>query len=331
MALTTAEIEAAARAAKDAEKTPANPEDKGDEFTPDPEETTPPPVKKTAPKKAAAPKKEKEPEPKEEVEEEEEPEEEEEEPETPDPEPEPRRAEGMVPRGALRAEREKYRAREAQANERAAQLEARIAELEGRNRNDKAWQEWTQKLDGLYEAVETARAEGKSADAAKLQRQLDGMRDQASRAESEYMAAQAALRAQQTAEYNAVVDQAELLDPRLDPQADEYDEDLMDEVSDLTQAFEARGLDAATALKRSLKAVLGKDIFKKAPAAETAKATSKKTDVGKNINAAKKTPPETTERPERPNDISDVGKLSDDEWEKLPEATRQRLRGDFAT
>lgn len=233
----------------------------------------------------------------------------------------------MVPRAAIAEARRKRREAEA----RAEQLQAQLEDLREKSGQGRAFKEFTDKVDKLYEDVEVARAEGDSKRAAQLQRELDNMRDGARRAQVEYLAQQKAAQATALAAYEAVVDQVELLVPELDPQNDEFNEDMLEEVSAARDGFEAHGQSPAEALKRALYYVLGEDVFAEARGAHRDALPAKKpTNVKKNLAAAKKTPPEvgSTEAPEKPL-VLDVSKLSDDEFDKLPEATRRRLRGDF--
>lgn len=247
-----------------------------------------------------------------------------------DPEPDDKRdvPNPMVPRSRLTESQKKRREAEA----RAAELESELQKLRDDGGQSKAFKAFTEKVDKLYEDVEVARAEGDYKKAATIQRELDQMRDGANRASVEYLTKQQAAQAQDLAAYEAVVDQVELLVPELNPEADEFDPDVLADVSATRDGYEAHGMKPAAALKKAMKLVLGRDVFTQAKDLRTKEAPieKKKTDVKKNIEAAKKQPPDTDDSaPSEKTKTMDVSKLSDDEFDKLPEAVRRRLRGDF--
>ena len=90
------------------------------------------------------------------------------------------------------------------------------------------------------------------------------------------------------------------------------------------------------ALRKALRLIIGVDPFRegrklraedKKPPAK--KAVAKKPDVKKNLDAKKRQPPEDRGSEVERNTEVDPLKLSDEEFEKLPDATKRRLRGDF--
>jgi hypothetical protein len=336
MAVTTEQIKDAAAAAKAAESTPlTDADDRGNDFVPTDDDA---PIveapKKKAPKKKAEVVADPDPEPEEEEEEELDEEEEDDDPDldagaNADPDPVPAKKPGdMIPRARFNQMREKAKAKQLAAETRAAELEAQLLAQQQQNNQSEAFKKFTNKVNELYEDVEKARAEGDATKAAKLQRELDELRDNANRSRAEWFATQTALKAQQEAAYNAVVDQVELLAPELNPNSDEFDEDMLAEIDSLTKAFEAQGQDSVRALKRALKATLGKDIFAKQADLRDKKVEPKKTDIAKNVAAIKKEPPDVKVAPEKEQKL-DASKLTDEEYAKLPASTRARLRGDY--
>lgn len=230
----------------------------------------------------------------------------------------------MIPRARLNEVRAKQKAAEA----RVAELEAQLNAARDGGAQNKNFEAFTAKVDTLYESVALANAEGDYKQAAKLQRELDDLRENATLARQQYVAQQEALRTQETTAYNALVDQIELLVPELNPRNEGFDEDTMQEVDSVTRGLEAQGMRTADALRKAVKYVIGKDVFSEASIRrETAPAT-KKTDIAKNVAAAKKIPPTVDGAPEKNQEI-DPAKLSDAEYAKLPESTKARLRGDF--
>ena len=258
-------------------------------------------------------------------------EEEEEDDDSEEEEEEPEEKAKSVPLHVLRKSQQKRR----DAENRAKELEAKLKDLEGEksDRQKQKFDKLTERMDSLYEEIENARAEGRTRDAAKLQKELDEHRADMTRAEAAWHATKQALAQQSLVAFNALVSELEAIDPRFDETDDEFDEDLVDRVGELTEAYEAKGLNAPEALRKALRVILGNDPFRevKKLAREQPKqeAEKRKTDVRKNLAAAKKQPPEdagkTRERSGKINPLT----LSDDDWEKLPESTRKKLRGDF--
>lgn len=233
-----------------------------------------------------------------------------------------------VPRARLTEAQQKRR----EAERRAAELEEQLEQLREQAGQGKAFKDFTAKVDKLYEDVEVARAEGDYKKAAQLQRQLDELRENASTARAKYLATQQAIQAQDTAAYNAVVEQVEMLVPELNPRNEAYDEDIRDEVAAVVAGFESNGTKPADALKKALRLVLGRDVFTQPGIAAKAKEppAKKKTDIAKNIAAAKKTPPDVQKgAPAEKALAQDANQLSDEEFDKLPEAVKRRMRGDF--
>ncbi len=231
----------------------------------------------------------------------------------------------MVPRQRL----DKVREREKAANARIEALEQQLNSLSSKQEQNKGFEEFTTKVDSLYEQVEQARAEGDYKAAAKLQRELDGLRDTANHSRADYVSKQAALRVQEEIAFNALVDQAEALAPELNPKDGAFDPDTLEEVDTMTRSLEAQGVKTAVALKRAMKYVLGRDVFAEKTLPRAVAPGPKKTDIVKNVAAAQKIPPVISgAQPEREAKV-DVSKLTDAEMAKLPESVKARLRGDF--
>lgn len=228
----------------------------------------------------------------------------------------------------------KSQAKRREAERRVQELEERLKALEGdkSDRQKQKFEKLNSRMDELYEQIEDARAEGRTKDAAKLQKELDSIRSEMTKAEAAWYATKQAVAQQALAAYNALVAELEVIDPRFDEDSEEFDEDLTDRVADLTEAYEARGMNAPEALRKALRTILGVDPFRERSRLlreEKKKVAPRKTDIARNLAAAKKQPPAdkaaTKERPGRINPLT----LSDKEWDELPESTRRKLRGDF--
>lgn len=190
-------------------------------------------------------------------------------------------------------------------------------------------EDFEKQLNDLYIELETARAAGNVQESAKLARKLDAVKDEATKRQSSIIAQVEARRQLESRMYDTVVSQLELLAPAVNPEADEYDEDLVADLDAATRGFEAQGMSPADALTRAAKRLLGNNIFDDPKLRREKQPEPKKTDIKKNAEAVKKTPPAAVkeERTEKSQDIR-ASQLSRDEFAKLPEAAQRRLLGD---
>lgn len=243
----------------------------------------------------------------------------------------------MVALSVLKKAQAKRRA----AEERAKELERKLnAQEETKSdRQKEQFDKLTARMDELYEAVEEARATGDKKEAAKLQRELDDIRGRMTQAQASMHATRQALQAQNLHAYNALVAELEVIEPRFDESADEYDEDLVERVAELTEGYEAKGMHAPDALRKALRLILGVDPFKesrrlardvKKPVEEKEKVAARKTDVKKNLEAKKKQPPEERDGNKEKSGVIHAAKLSEEDFDKLPKSKLRELRGDFA-
>lgn len=129
-----------------------------------------------------------------------------------------------------------------------------------------------------------------------------------------------------------LIDQLEDTYSALDPNSEQYSEQIVNDVLELQAAYVATG--KYTPYRGMLKAVavLFPEDREVAPAPTPAK---RRTDVGKNVDAARRTAPslgkvgvDSTAAGEGGGKI-DVKNLSEKEFAALPDATKRRLRGDF--
>lgn len=151
-----------------------------------------------------------------------------------------------------------------------------------------------------------------------LEQALAGTRDSASRTTIEQI------------KYDNLLAQAESAVAAINPDSDTFDEGLVTEISELADAFERQGKSPSVALERAL------DILKPPGWREAPKpvAEARKTNVQKNVRAAKSQPPrmqggansDTAGISSKVN----IMKLSDAEFDKLTDEQLGALRGDFA-
>lgn len=243
-------------------------------------------------------------------------------------------------------EREKLAKKLARVGRARSKLETQVNELrnqldaQNRERSDTAKQkldQLTKELDDLYEKVEEFRAEGKTGEAAKAQRRIDELRDNMTRSQAAALALTEAIRQTEVRAYNNMVQELEVLEPRLDPDHDDFDQDLLDSVGELTEGYEAKGMPLTDALRKACKLLLREDVFAKARSLarkvpdrekEVEKPKKRMADVQKNLNAAKKQPPDNpNRRGERETQDIDMATISEKDFDALPEATLRRLLG----
>jgi hypothetical protein len=212
----------------------------------------------------------------------------------------------------------------------ARELEERQSDA-GKQRLEKI----TQELDDLYQKVEDLRAEGKTGEAAKAQRRIDDIREGMSRAQTAAYATQQALAQTELRAYNALVKELGTIDPRFDPEGDEFDDSLNEEIGELVEAYEAKGMDMTTALRKAVKAVLREDPFGKAADQRRSltreaskKAEPKKTDIKKNLATEKRQPPDEPGQSREKAQTLDIEGMSEAEFDALPESKKREIRGD---
>ena len=123
--------------------------------------------------------------------------------------------------------------------------------------------------------------------------------------------------------------------PEFDTESDSFDEDLNSEALVFQQAYLNQGHSPAESVRRAADAairVLRPELLavKEAPKAAP---KARKTNVKGNVEAANAQPPKMQQGEsggKTTDAFVDLNKLSDDEFDALPEATRARLRGDMA-
>lgn len=191
-------------------------------------------------------------------------------------------------------------------------------------------------LEAMYEQVEEARADGDTKLAAKLQRDIDAKNREISRLESERVAGKVTSETRINVQYDTMIESLERGIPALDPAHEEYQPELVQELEFQVNAYEKAGLSATAALRRAVTLLFRVDPWAprsaakvEAPAPPAKKPEDKKPDIKKAIETSKKQPPDAADRGVNVEDKKiDPRKLSDEDFDKLPEATKRRLRGD---
>lgn len=204
----------------------------------------------------------------------------------------------------------------------------------------KEFDELQTKLETLYEQVEEKRALGEYKDAAKLQRQLDELRGNMSRAETVLLSRQAALAQQEVQVFNSALAQIEAIFPELSSKHKAFDQETLVALDETIKGYEANGDSLPDALRKASRRLLKYDPFARGDAAylpgnphtpskEADPAAKKKpTDIKKNLDASKKQPMDPTDDNSDVATSVDVTKIKPEDWSKLPESIRRKMRGD---
>ena len=264
-----------------------------------------------------------------------------------DDEPE-RRKSTSVPYSKFRKSRRQIKELTGKLEQLQAQLDA-VKDTQTKAEN-KEFEQRQQRIEELYEQIEEQRALGNSKDAAKLQRELDGLRGDLSRAEARRLALETAVRSQQVGVFNTTLSQIEAVFPELVEDSDDFDKDLVQDLEETIKGYEKLGFSMVEALQKASRRILrydpmargkaaylkgfagvipGEKKVEEAPAKkEPVKVEPKKTEIRKNVEAAKKQPPDPADDTSDIQSKLDMNKISPEDYMKLPASARAKLRGD---
>lgn len=238
----------------------------------------------------------------------------------------------------------KARFDEAVAKERARAeaLERQLAELQAAQVQVKK-QEDTAKLDAEIDELEKQRAkmllDGEAEKAAEIASLIRAKERQLAIEESRSMSAQAKEQAREEIRMELTVEKIEVEYPALNPDSEEFDEDLVELVlSKQRSLMQKEGLSPSKALAKAASSVMGRfgskseEVQQKGLKKEVE--DRKQAQVKKNIDTAKRQPASMKDSgldSDKMGDKAvDIANMSFDEFEALPEATKAKLRGDFA-
>ena len=122
--------------------------------------------------------------------------------------------------------------------------------------------------------------------------------------------------------------------PQLDTDSDSFDEELNSEALVFQSAYLHQGYSPAEAVRRAANAairVVRPELLAATEAPKVA-AKARKTNVKGNVDASNAQPPKMTQGEsggKTSSEMIDITKLTDEEFDALPEATRARMRGDL--
>lgn len=245
----------------------------------------------------------------------------------------------------------KARFDEAMSKERAAReaAEARAAALEAQVKQASKSEE-VQKREDEIEALEAKHSklilDGEHEAAAKVMKEIRLAERQIANMENEVKLTKATTQAVEQVRMEAAIARLESDHPALNQESEEYDQDLVDLVlAEQRRLMTEQGYTAARALTTAGDKIMRK--FGAAQAApkdaepkkglDAAKDSSRKADqVAKNLDTEKRQPPnqsvagKDSDKAGMKDTLTDVTKLTPEEFAALPAATKAKLRGDFA-
>lgn len=227
--------------------------------------------------------------------------------------------------------------------EREADYQRQIAELQKATSVAKTSENLEQaeaQLTELEEKYSQLILDGSAKEAAAVRQQMRQLERAISVAEARQEAAAAKDAVKAELAYDAAVEQIESRYPELNPDAEEFDGELAQEVIELHTALVGRGLAPAAAVQRAVKYVMAQR-----PAADDARgdvvdpkvAGLKRTmeTKGRNADASKRQPPNAAKIGADSTalgggiDENSVLKMSQDEFSKLSDDALAKMRGDF--
>lgn len=242
----------------------------------------------------------------------------------------------------IRIPKWRYDEAQAKAKQRIDALNKRIEELESATTAKKANDQVAQykaALDDLQDKYEDLVLDGKKNDAKVVRQQIAKMQDDL----AEYRAAQKSDEARAAAvdqmKFDVTLARHEAAYPVLNPDSEQFDQDVTEEVADLTESFIARGYNRAAALDRAVKYVMRgtekQDSKGSQDTKEVIEAKRREEARRKAAEAARKQAPDTKgigkdsdKMGEKDKGQIDVMRMKQKDFVKLDEDTLAKLRGD---
>lgn len=256
---------------------------------------------------------------------------------------EPKKKDSRIPLSRHKELLEKERAKRAELEQKLAQYQqgTQVAQL---NENITAAEDNILKMEKEYAML---LADGEVEKATALMAKIRGLERQMSEAKSDMKIAAAEARATERARYNIALERIESAYPELNPDKDEYDEELLSDVADLKASYESRrNMTPTQALQKAVEKLLGSRTKSQEKALETTPRVSekdvakekaeerKKEGVKRTAEAVTKQPPSTakvgldSDKAGGALTAKDVTKLSQEDFAKLSDEMLARMRGD---
>lgn len=239
----------------------------------------------------------------------------------------------VIPRERFDKAQEKAKARE-------EALKAKIEDLEKQtsaHRMSADVKQLSKTIEELQDKYEDAVLDGKKAEAKSIRQELARLQDVMIEVKTNVSSEAAKREAIEELKYDAALAKAEADHPELNPDADEYDPGLTDEVGVLLESFVLRGFKRDVALQKAVRYVVGvpakKDpdnVDPKRIADERARAAREKAKAAmdKQPAAINKVGSNSDKHGTRDASGIDIMRLSQDRFAKLDEETLSKMRGD---
>ena len=200
----------------------------------------------------------------------------------------------------------------------------------------KAVSDMRSKIEELQDKYEDLILDGKKDEARKVRKQVDALREELVEYQTSVKSDAARRAAVEELSYNAQLAGFEAKYPALNPEHEDFDEDLTNEVATLLNAFVKSGIKRADALAKAVRYVLGPPPEQKVSDAAKALAEERaKKAREKAAEADKKQPPSSakvgldSDKAGKGGELSiDVMRMSQEKFAKLDEETKAKLRGD---
>lgn len=232
----------------------------------------------------------------------------------------------------------------AKERERAEALERRLAEATKQSKKEEAQvtiQDLEAKIKEVRKAERAALLDGDADKAEEFGAQRDALNREILRIENSSRTSEVSAQTIEQIKFDTAVERLQADYPQLDENSPEFDEELVIDVLDKVEGLVRReGLTRSAALNKAVKIIMKRQEppQDEEPAVKTLSSGSKAPDrkaaaVAKNVDAASRQPPSPKQvgidsDKSGAKGLPDVSKMSTDEFDALPEATKRRLMGD---
>jgi hypothetical protein len=245
---------------------------------------------------------------------------------------------GIIPRdrheAILNREREQRRALEAQL--------AQVQKGQQQTQVNEVLKKYDDKIADLETKQVKAMTDGDTEKALQLGRELRAVERERGETVAEQRNAVSTAQAVETTRYGMAVERIEEAFPVMNPDSDDFDEDVVRDVLAMKAGYEGTGLSPTDALQKAVKRLLKPETRKQENATEVTPRVSaddvakerKKDAVEKAVDTSKKQPPATTKVGENSDKLGGqltaekVIGMSQKDFAKLDEKELARLRGD---
>lgn len=180
------------------------------------------------------------------------------------------------------------------------------------------------KIDELDTSIEEARKDGDVNEIVRLTKEQRAYERSMYSMIAANAAEGAGTKAQQAVAFDSLVDKLEADYPQLNQDSKDFDQDLVNEILDMQEAFTAKGDTPAQAMAKAVGYIMP----------EQPSSSQRNTDTAKNLDAANRQAPnmgKTGAGSDAAGDDGDPGvvsALTEKEFDAMPEETKKRLRGD---